>query len=115
MKRNCLLLFVLLVASLCFSQTKDETENWIKSFISVYSNGTINFENGILIHDDPYDPTGLHVKGSVAIKDLAGVKVSGGTKGHTAIYLSCFNGNCVNSGLKLKSQTSFKFYQSIIS
>ena len=107
MKKIRLLFIFLMFSNFSYSQSKAETETWIKSFISTYSNGTINFQNGILTHEDPYDPMGFHVKASVAIKDLAGVKVSGGTKGHTAIFLSCYDGQCVNDGLKPRENANF--------
>ena len=111
MKKISLVFILLFCTSFYYSQTKSETETWIKSFISTYSSGTINFQNGILTHEDPYDPMGLHVKASVAIKDLAGVEVSGGTKGHTAIYLSCYDGKCVNDGIKSKEASSFDTFK----
>lgn len=110
MKKISILTFLILISNLTFSQTKSETESWIKSFISTYSNATITFQNGILTHENPFDPIGLHMKGSVSIKELSSVQISGGTKGHTAIYLSCYQGDCVDDGFKSTDESfqSFK-------
>lgn len=108
MKNKLSIIGLVFFSILSFAQTKVETENWIKSFISTYSNGSINFQNGLLIHEDPWDPMGLHVKASVQIKDLAGVKISEGTKGHSAIYLSCAEGQCVQDGIKARNESKFE-------
>lgn len=108
MKNKILIICALLLSNLSFSQTKKETEDWIKSFVSTYTNGNINFNNGILTYENPFDPIGFHIKGVVSIKELGGVKVSGGTIGHTGIYLSCYDGKCVNAGLKNRNDLIFE-------
>ena len=111
MKKIKLLFIMLMFSNFISSQSKTETETWIKSFISTYSNSTISFQNGILTHEDPYYPMGVHVKASVAIKDLAGVKFSERPDGNTAIYLSCYDGQCVNDGLKLRDAATFDTFK----
>ena len=107
MLRRTFFLLAFAISITTEAQSKTETETWIKSFMSTYSNGNITFQNGIMTFDNPYDPIGFHTRASVRIEDLGGVKIIEGPKGNTAIYLSCYDGNCVNDGLKLQTQASF--------
>lgn len=109
MKKTIYLLMLMFSITL-FAQSKTDTETWIKSFMNTHSNGNITFQNGTMTFDNPYDPMGFHTRTSVKIKDLAGIKISEGTKGHTAIYLSCYDGNCVIDGLKSKGAVNFETF-----
>lgn len=76
--------------------TKDETQRWLKSVIQTYTSGSLTFTGtGKMTFDDPYDPTGLHLTYTVDISNLGGVSTSGGTVGHRAIYLKCYDSKCV--------------------
>ena len=110
--KKAIYLFALVFTTTLFAQSKQETETWIKSFMSTYSNGNITFQSGIMTFDNPYDPMGFHTRTFVKIEDLAGIKISEGTRGHTAVYLSCYNGNCVTDGLKSRDAANFDTFES---
>ncbi len=108
------LILLACIVSLCIgkAQTKAETETWIKSVISTHTTGNILFSNGSMTFEDPYDPMGLHFKATVNLKDLAGLKISEGTKGHSALFISCYDGQCVKDSLKGRGSSSFETFLS---
>ena len=110
------LTFILMLISIsAFGQnsepSKEKTQDWIKSVVHTYSTGELKFENGKMIWDDPFDPTGFHLKHEAIIKNLGGVTIGRGTKGYKAVYMSCFEGKCVQVGMKKQGGTeNFDFF-----
>lgn len=93
--------------------SKAETEQWIKSVVHTYGTGELKFQNGEISYEDPYNPVGLYTIGKATIKNLGGVKISGGTKGYKAVYLSCSEGFCVTSGMKRQWEKTgeYEYYE----
>lgn len=85
--------------------SKEKTQDWIKSVVHTYGTGELKFEDDKIIYNDPYDPTGFHLKHKAIIKNLGGVKISGGTKGYKSVYMSCSEGKCVTVGMKIKGKS----------
>jgi len=85
--------------------SKEKTQDWIKSVVQTYGTGELKFEDDKIIYDDPYDPTGFHLKQEAIIKNLGGVMISGGTKGYKAVYISCSEGKCVTIGMKIQGES----------
>lgn len=104
-----LFLLTTLISLNVFSQnsepTKQETKDWIKSVIHTYGTGELKFEDGKIIYDDPYDPTGFHLINQAEIKNLGGVKIGNGTKGHKSVYMSCSKGKCVKVNMKIQGKS----------
>lgn len=106
--KNLTLILLILTSFNLFGQetepTLEETQKWIISVVHTYGTGELEFNNGKIIYDDPYDPTGFHIRHEAQINIFGGVKIGSGTKGYKAVYIACATGKCVNVGMKMQGK-----------